>query len=415
MKQPASGHQARNVVLLGIGHTNAHIVKQWAHAPIPNCKLICISKFPSATYSGMLPGTLGRQYREDEMQIDLQALADRAGAELILADVSGLDLRAGELHFSDRAPICFDALSIGVGSMPVGWQQHAQSPLLVPIKPMQSFLARLNKHLQSAKAVDGQPLRVAIVGGGVAGVEIACCLQEKFRKERTGSDLPAEDSDGSWGMRDSAQRSDRGISGELAIEIFTSSERIADGMTGRSIQRLEKLLARRGIVVHTGQRVTEVGETGLVTADGQRRASDCVIWAAAPPVLGKLGLESDDRGFIATSQTLQSLSDPRIFAVGDSGTVLACPAPKAGVYAVRQCPILWHNLRALLQNQTLKTFDPQSDFLKILNTGDGRALLQYGWFTAHARWCLWLKTWIDRRFVHEFQSPVPHHSQATTR
>ena len=49
---------AKPIVLLGIAHTNAYVVKEWASDPIPGCMLTCISKFPKATYSGMLPGRL---------------------------------------------------------------------------------------------------------------------------------------------------------------------------------------------------------------------------------------------------------------------------------------------------------------------------------------------------------------------
>ncbi len=374
---------SKQVVLLGIGHTNAYVVKEWAVDPIPGCELICISKFPTATYSGMLPGTLGRQFEDDAMRIDLQKLADRAGAKLILilADTCGLDLETGKVLFADHAAIPFDALSIGVGSMPAGWMEQAQSPLLVPIKPMQTFLGRLRDRLEIAAANEASSLRIAIVGGGVAGVEIALCLQQQF-------------------FKDDMYRNSK-------IEIFTSSQRVADGMRERSVHRIEKRLASRGILVHPGRRVVEIGATEIVLDDGIRCGFDCVIWAtgaSAPMVLGKLGLQTDERGFVATTPTLQSLSDPRIFAVGDSGTVLQSPSPKAGVYAVRQCPILWHNMRSLIAGGTMRTFKPQSDFLKLLNTGDGKALLEYGWFTAHARWCWKLKTWIDKRFVGEFQA-----------
>ena len=368
----------KNIILLGIGHTNTHVVKQWASDPIPDCDLICVSKFPTATYSGMLPGALGWQFSDDEMRIDLSELCDRANAKLILADTTGLDLQAGQVHFSDHDPVSFDALSIGVGSMPAGWQQHADSPLLVPIKPMQTFLARLQSQLAGA---DFQHKRVAIVGGGVASVEIAFCLQERCGKKGAGCDL--------------------------AIDIFTSSDHVADGMTQRSVRRIEKLLARRDIHVFSGRRVSEVGEAFLTTEDGKRHESDCVIWAtgaAPPPVLDQLGLQTDDRGFIATTDTLQSLSDRRVFAVGDCGTVIQSPSPKAGVYAVRQCPILWHNLKVLIEGGELRAFDPQSDFLKILNTGDGKALLEYGWVTAHARWCWKLKTRIDKNFIRRYQT-----------
>lgn len=371
----------RTIILLGIGHTNAHVVKKWATEPIADCDLVCISKFPTATYSGMLPGTLGKQFDDDEMRIDLQSLCDRAAAKLLVADACGLDLTTGQLLFTDHPPLAFDALSIGVGSMPSGWQQHCQSQLMVPIKPMQTFLQRLDSRLSTAESQGQQAIRVAIVGGGVAGIEIAFCLQELFQK------------------RPSRQSVD--------ITIYTSSMRVADGMTDRSVRRIEKLLRQRRIRVIPNHRVTHVEDDSIRTDDHQSHSVDCVIWAtgaAAPPVLEKLGLLTDDSGFIATSNTLQSLADPRVFAVGDSGTIMSSPSPKAGVYAVRHCPILWHNLRALLNNRPLMTYQPQHDFLKLLNTGDGKALFQYKRLTFHARWCWNLKTWIDRRFIREFQA-----------
>jgi len=120
-------------------------------------------------------------------------------------------------------------------------------------------------------------------------------------------------------------------------------------------------------------------------------------------VLAKLSLPTDERGFIATESTLKTTAGWPIFAVGDSGTTIADPAPKAGVYAVRQAPVLWNNLRAALSGSELIPYVPQRDFLKLLNTGDGKALLQYKSLTFYGRWCWWLKVFIDRRFVKQFQ------------
>ncbi len=371
----------KNIVLLGIGHTNAHIVHQWERDPIERCNLTCVSQFPTATYSGMLPGTLGGQFRDEEMRIDLVALCERAGAKLILAETSGLDLQSGSLLFADHASIAFDALSVGTGSMPVGWETHAGAQSLVPIKPMQTFLKRLTHRMESVAKSKREPIKVAIVGGGVASVEIALCMFQQYRK---------------WNL-----------DGKFSITIFTNADTVAEEMTQHSIRKIETLLESRSIHVTPGRRVTEVADGCIATEDGSRHEADVVVWAtgaAAPRVLGKLNLQTDDRGFIATTPTLQSLTDARVFAVGDSGTVLESPAAKAGVYAVRQSPILWHNLRAFLEGGSMKTFKPQSDFLKLLNTGDGNALLQYGFITIHARWCWHLKTWIDKRFVAEFDA-----------
>ena len=174
------GSHRKKVVLLGVGHTNAHVLKEWAINPIPNCDLVCISNYSTASYSGMLPGVLGWQFSENEMQIDLQALAKRSDAKLVIANTTGLDLESGEILFSDRQSISFDALSIGIGSVPAGSEQYSKSPLLVPTKPMQTLLQRLSNRLDAQPASQSDSLQVAIVGGGVASVEIAFCLHRQL-------------------------------------------------------------------------------------------------------------------------------------------------------------------------------------------------------------------------------------------
>ncbi len=49
---------SRDLVLIGAGHTNLHVVRMWRMRPIPDVRLTLVSPFSRATYSGMLPGTL---------------------------------------------------------------------------------------------------------------------------------------------------------------------------------------------------------------------------------------------------------------------------------------------------------------------------------------------------------------------
>ena len=368
----------RCVVLLGIGHTNAHILKEWARNPVMDCRLICISRFPTATYSGMLPGTLAGQFSPDEMQIDLKQLAERAGATLMLADITSVDWTNRVLLFENAESLKFDILSIGVGSMPAGLPE-SNAACLVPIKPMQTFLQRLDERINVAAAKPGQTLKVAVVGGGVASIEIALCLHAKLLAHF------------------------RQIN--FRIRILTSADEIADELRESSVRKIRKILDAREIEVQIRSRVTEVHDSGITINETDHESADVVIWstgAAAPPVLSRLGLPVDEGGFLVTKETLQSTADSLVFAVGDSGSIAGIPFPKAGVYAVRQSPVLWHNIQALLNGGPLREFTPQSDFLKLLNTGDGRALMLYKSLAVHARWCWTLKTWIDRRFLRQF-------------
>jgi pyridine nucleotide-disulfide oxidoreductase family protein len=361
-------------------------VKQWIRYPIANCRLVCISNFPYTTYSGMLPGTLAEQFQPPEMQIDLKALCAAAGAELSLAQVDRIDMPKREIHFNQAAPLPFDALSIGIGSIPAG-NDTIQARSLVPIKPMQTFLSRLDEQILRVRRDDvrskGEPLRVAIVGGGLASVEIALCLQARLVKQYPGQ--------------------------RAVIQIITAAERVASELPLHGTKRIQRILTDRGVELTLRTRITQVTERAAIDSTGVEHTADCILWAPSavgPPLLQKLGLPLDDKGFIATDATLRAISGAPIFAVGDSGTILDSPVPKAGVYAVRQSPVLWHNLQAVLGNRKLIKFKPQREFLKLINTGDGKALLQYGWLTFYGRWCWRLKTHIDKRFIKQFQQPL---------
>ncbi|MDG1893276.1 MAG: selenide, water dikinase SelD, partial [Fuerstiella sp.] len=111
----------------------------------------------------------------------------------------------------------------------------------------------------------------------------------------------------------------------------------------------------------------------------------------------------DDRGFIATNATLQSVSEHPVFAVGDTGSIVREELPKAGVYAVRQGPILWENIQRSLRSQPLTTYVPQPSFLKLLNTGDGRAIGEWKGRSFCGRWVKRLKDRIDGRFMNMFR------------
>src|SRR5690606_17913781 len=78
----------REVVLVGAGHTNVHVLDAWGTRPIPGARLTCVSEFPIATYSGMLPGVLAGQYASERMEIDLPRLCAAVGAEFVTAKVT---------------------------------------------------------------------------------------------------------------------------------------------------------------------------------------------------------------------------------------------------------------------------------------------------------------------------------------
>ena len=376
-------NSAKNtIVLLGIGHTNAHILKSWKMKPIDDCQLICVSNFPISTYSGMLPGVLAGQYPMESMEIDLVRLCASANVRLIIGDVTGIDRERNRIQFADRPDLSFDLLSIGVGSRPSfrGIEVKDSQPV-VSIKPMQTFNERLDERLNQLDPE--KSASIAIVGGGIGSIEVAFCLDRRWKSEESV------------------------INPKINLKLVAGNSGVGAGLLPSTRQLILDRLKDRAIEVVQGQRVKTIDAGQLTLTDGETVDADIVLWATnavAPELLDRFDFEKDSRGFLATKQTLQTKTDENVFAVGDSGTIEGTDLDKAGVYAVRQGPILWENLKRSLQNRPLKAYRPQTDYLKLINTADGRSIAQFKGRSFYGTWCWWLKDRIDRKFMAMYQN-----------
>ena len=373
---------SRELVLVGAGHTNMHIVRMWRMHPIDDVQLTVVSPFSRATYSGMLPGTVAGLYTADEMEIDLYRLLPGCGAKLIVAEAVGLNVDKREIHLRNRPPIRFDVASIGIGSEPAGREIWGNAEEVLSIKPMATFRVRLDARLARLKDARHLPADIVVVGAGAAGTEVALCLSEML----------------------SAAKFD------ARITIVNAHATILNGYEPSTIRLAMSACERSGVAVVTGKHATAFNDGHLHFNDQSSLKADVVIWAtrAAPPQsLEKFDLPKAADGFLAVQRTLQSVNAAPVFAVGDSGTIIDDPVPKAGVYAVREGPVLWKNIRNHFSGRPLVEYEPQRSFLSLLATGDGRAIGQYKGKAFEGRWVWKWKDHVDRKFMRMYQDYRP--------
>ena len=101
---------------------------------------------------------------------------------------------------------------------------------------------------------------------------------------------------------------------------------------------------------------------------------------------------------------LRSTEHSNIFGGGDCIYFKDSPLDKVGVYAVRQNPILYHNLMATLESSELKPFDPGGEYLLIFNLGDGTGIFYKWGIQFGGRLAFRIKDYIDRKFMRQFQA-----------
>lgn len=127
--------------------------------------------------------------------------------------------------------------------------------------------------------------------------------------------------------------------------------------------------------------------------------------AAPPDLVRDSDLPRDAKGFVRVKATLEVPGCDGLLACGDCATIVGDEwIPKAGVYAVRQGPVVNANLRALLSGSTLQPFEPQRHFLSLLNLGRRRALATKWGLVLAGRTAWLLKDRIDRAFVRRYSA-----------
>ena len=355
----------------------------FAMDPEPGLRITVVCTDVDTPYSGMLPGYVAGHYTFDEVHIDLGRLAAFAGARMIRATVIGLDRAERRVILRDRPPLPYDLLSINTGSTPdVGGIRGALANV-VPVKPIAGFNRRWLALLERVRELRA-PMTVAVVGGGAGGVELLLSMQHRLRGELVRLGRSAD---------------------LLRFVLVTSGATILPTHNPGVRRRFEAVLRDRGVAVHVQAEVVEVAPGRLLLRDGRGIDVDEVLWvtrAAGPAWLADSGLALDAQGFIRVGETLQSETDPEVFAAGDVASFTARPLEKAGVFAVRMGRPLAINLRRVLRGQAPATYRPQRQWLALISTGDCYAVASRGAIGFAGAWVWRWKDAIDRRFMRRF-------------
>jgi selenide, water dikinase len=366
-----------DILLVGAGHAHVQVIRAFAMDPQPGMRLTVIVDRLEAPYSGMLPGCIAGDYTAQDIHIDVVRLVRSAGCRLIHAAATGIDRAKKQVLFADRPPAAYDLLSINVGITPDLSGIKGAAERAVPVKPIAGILGRLERAEAAVRSFP-RAAKLAVIGGGAAGIELALALDERNRRlARYPSEITLL------------------AGGGLAPSLNRGVQR-----------RARRALAAAGIMVIENDRAVAIEPGGVLLASGRRIDNDVPFVstnAKLPDWLTQVDLAKGANGGIAVRPTLQTVDDAAVFAAGDCATMVDDPRPRAGVFAVRQGPVLARNLMAAARGELLQSYRPQRDFLTILRSGPGKAIAGRGRFLAtEGAWVWRWKDRIDRDFMAMF-------------
>ncbi|MGV9413870.1 NAD(P)/FAD-dependent oxidoreductase [Nocardia sp. NPDC003693] len=233
---------------------------------------------------------------------DLRELLERKGIEFVRARVTRVDPVARRVELEGAAAVPYDSLVYALGSRAdaggvPGLAEHAHT-VATP---------------EDVARVPELAGRVAVVGAGSTGIEVATELAES--RPELEVLLISADEPGAW-------------------------------LSAKARKHIRAVLDRLGVRVHAGAKVAAVTAAGLELVDGAHVPADTVLWTAGftvPDVAARSGLGVDARGRVLVGDDLRTAAHPEVYAVGDAAVVagpgdrelrMACAtALPAGKYA----------------------------------------------------------------------------------
>ena len=360
----------RDLLVLGAGHANVEVLRRFGKRPEPGVRITAVAREPHTPYSGMLPGYLAGKYTWDEIHIDVLRLSSFAKGRFIPDEVTRVNLDEQTVSFRSRPDIHYDVLALNTGGAP--GKQFQNHELVIPVKPIGKFIPAWQRVVSEHGS--GKGYRLTIVGGGPGSVEVALAVRENHGDA-------------------------------FAIQLVSANDFLMKEHN-RFVRRVVYRELRRANVTVTGDfNVVDVTSDAVISRDGRRLASDCVLWVAgveAPDWIRESGFAIDEGGFLRVNKHLQSVSHANVFAAGDIVCLDGQLRSKSGVYAVREGPILARNTRAALINKRFRKFRAQRRAMAILRLPNDRAVATKSAFCLKTKPIAIWKDWIDRKFMRRF-------------
>ncbi len=366
----------KHLVLIGGGHAHMMVLENIGRFVEKGFKVTVIGPSFYHYYSGMGPGMLGGTYSPSDIRFATRDVVRKQGGVFVKDYVVRVDAEKKQVHTASGHSFDYDVLSINAGSYVPMKDIPENSDNIYSVKPIEKLMEASKK---LTTLFEQKKIIINIVGGGPSSAEIAgnaWQLAKKIKKH-----MPR-------------------------IQILAGNKFMAnfpDSVRDRVVMRLKK----KGIEILEKGYVTGVSSDEVTFESGEKSACDFIFLASGVKP-SRIFEESNlptgpDKGLLV-NQYLQSIRHTEIFGGGDCICFEDKPLDKVGVYAVRQNPILLHNLMAALEDRALETFDPGPEYLLVFNLGGGQGVLKKRGLVFGGRLAFWIKDYIDRKFMKKFQA-----------
>jgi NADH dehydrogenase len=332
--QPSITSKSAHICILGGGfgglYTALYLSRSsWVRAG--QCQITLVEQNDRFLFTPLLYELITGELQPWEIAPSYQKLLSGTQIAFHQQKIQGVDLNARQVML-DGAKLTYDYLVLAVGTQNrwaniPGVQTHALTFRTL------ADVERLEAKLQILEAGDRPFLRLAIIGGGPSGVELACKLADRL------------------GKRGKVRLIERG---EDILKNFSSGVRNA----------AYRALRSRRVEIDYRTDVTAIETDSMTVVQNDRTITlsvDLVLWTAGTQTrewIYNLNCQKNEFGKLIAHPTLQLIDYPEVFALGDTADIRnsSKPVPATAQAAYQQASHAAKNLMAMLRGKRPRPF-----------------------------------------------------------
>ena len=256
-----------------------------------NPQIVLVDRDDRFLFTPLLYELLTGELQTWEIAPPFTEILNNTGVRFCQGVISGIDIEQNRVQLQDGPELGYDRLVLALGGETPLDMVPGASEYAMPFRTLADAY-RLEERLRILSESNADKIRVAIVGAGYCGVELACKLAERL-----------------------------GERGRLRLIELTDTILGTSPEFNREAAR--KALEERGVWIDLQTSVESIAPDRislLYKAQVDTIPVDLVLWTVGgrvTPVVSTLPLKHNQRGQVSTTPTLQAIDHPEIFAIGD--------------------------------------------------------------------------------------------------
>jgi len=327
--------QPARICILGGGFGGLYTALRLSQLPWESERpeIILVDQSDRFLFSPLLYELLTGELQTWEIAPPFAEILAGTGVRFCQGVVAGIDIDERRVQLQDGPEIPYERLVLALGGeTPLDMVPGAIS-YAFPFRSVKDAY-RLEERLRVLEESEADKIRVAIVGAGYSGVELACKLADRL--------------------------GERG-----RFRLIEISDQILRTSPEFNRTAANKALEARGVWIDLETKVESIGSDAIALEYKNQVDTipvDVVIWTVGTqvaPVVRSLPLKQNQHGQLTTTPTLQVIDRPEIFAVGDLADCRDAEGqqvPTTAQAAFQQADYAGWNIWASLTNRPLLPF-----------------------------------------------------------